>query len=347
MSFKLLTLAAIAALVTFSDLCPAACAELYVGAWNVENLFDLVDDPEVEYDEDFTPQSPKRWTKERLDIKLNNLAKIIRKMNDNRGPDVLGLCEVENRKVVEMLIDKLAPLSRKYQIVHKDSPSDRGIDCALIYDANVFQLVDSKFHYVEAEKTRDIVEARLQKDGKDLYVFVNHWPSRHNDEWQRVAAATVLRKRVDEILAADSQADIVMVGDFNDEPDNVAIKDTLRAASSKDNLPGGALFDTTAYIQAAGKGTHVFDDEWNLLDHIIVSAGLLDHNGYRWKVDSSNRLEFPELFFHPNFPGAIPRPNKSYSENKFHKTGYADHLAVGCIIEFNEPAAAAPTESAR
>jgi predicted extracellular nuclease len=307
--------------------------ELCIASWNVENLFDLEDDPGVEGDEDFTPQASKRWTKERLDIKLRNLAKIISKMNDGRGPDVLGLCEVENLKVVEMLVARLAPLGRKYEIVHKDSPSDRGIDCALIYDANVFSLSDSKFHFVDAQRTRDIVEARLKRDDAELFVFVNHWPSRNNDEWQRLKAAEVLRRRLDEILAADAKADIVMMGDFNDEPDNVALKDRLRAAQSPENLSAGTLYDTTAYISAEGKGTHVYDNEWNLLDHIIVSQGLLDENGFRWKEKSSRRLEFPELFFHPRPPQLIARPNKSYSGDNFHRTGYADHLAVVCIIE--------------
>jgi predicted extracellular nuclease len=307
--------------------------ELCIASWNVENLFDLEDDPNVEYDEDFTPQSSKRWTKERLDIKLKNLAKIISKMNNGRGPDVLGLCEVENRKVVEMLVEKLAPLGRKYEIVHKDSPSDRGIDCALLYDVNVFGLSDSKFHFVDAEKTRDIVEARLKRNDAEIFVFVNHWPSRNNDEWQRLKAADVLRKRLDEILAANPKADIVMIGDFNDEPDNVCLKDRLRAAASPDALTSGAVYDTTAYISAEGKGTHVYDNEWNLLDHIIVSQGLLDKAGYRWKEKSSRRLEYPELFFYPRAPQQIARPNKSYSGNEFHKTGYADHLALVCIIE--------------
>ena len=217
--------------------------ELCVASWNVENLFDLEDDPSVELDEEFTPQSPKKWTKERLDIKLNNLAKIISKMNDGRGPDVLGLCEVENRKVVEMLVAKLAPLGRKYEIVHKDSPSDRGIDTALIYDAKVLRAgrleVSLRRRREDPRHHRSQAEARRSRRRRAaLYVFVNHWPSRNNDEWQRIMAATVLRKRLDEILAADPKADIVLVGDFNDEPDNVSMARFLRASTDSGKCAG-------------------------------------------------------------------------------------------------------------
>ncbi len=319
-------------LVAFLSASAIVAEEFFIASWNVENLFDLEDDSAVEFDEDFTPRGPKRWTTERLAIKLKNLARMIGKMNSGRGPDVLGLCEVENRNVVEMLVRKLAPLGRKYEIVHKDSPSDRGIDCALLYDANVFGLTDSKFHFVDAEKTRDIVEARLRRNDADLFVFANHWPSRNNDEWQRLKAADVLRKRLDEILAADAKADIVMLGDFNDEPDNVSLKVHLRAETSMANLPPGALYNTTAPIRAAGKGTFVWDNKWQLIDHIVISAGLLNDAGYRWQAESSQRLEDPELFFYPRFPGAIPRPSKTYSDNDFHKNGYSDHLAVGCVI---------------
>lgn len=322
----------LAAIVATSVSELAFAKEFYIASWNVENLFDLEDDPEVEFDEDFTPQSPKKWTKERLEIKLKNLSTAIGKMNGGKGPDVLGLCEVENRKVVEMLKGQLASLGRKYEIVHKDSPSDRGIDCALLYDANVFGLADSKFHFVDAEKTRDIIEAKLHRDSGDLFVFVNHWPSRHNDEWQRLKSADVLRKRLDEILAADPKADIVMVGDFNDEPDNLSIRDNLRTASSKDNLPAGTLFDTTAYLAADKKGTFVYENKWELIDHVIVSPGLLDNAGYHWKDGSSDRIERPELMYQPRYPGIIARPSKSYAENTFHKSGHSDHLAVGCVI---------------
>jgi predicted extracellular nuclease len=312
-------------------------AELCLASWNVENLFDLEDDPSVEGDEEFTPQSDKKWTKERQEIKLKNLSSIISKLNNGRGPDVLGLCEIENRQVVELLVASLAPLGRKYEIVHKDSPSDRGIDTALIYDAKVFDLVDKKFHFVDSDNTRDIVEAELKRvgsgaDGKSLYVFVNHWPSRGNDEWQRCLAGSVLRKRIDEILSADPKADIVMVGDFNDESDNVSIAKFLRTQKTPEIPADGTLFDTTAYVAADGKGTFVYDDKWELIDHIIISAGLLDGEGYSWKTDSSKPVEFKEIFFHPRWQGGFPRPSKSYSDTKFHKDGYSDHLAVECII---------------
>jgi len=325
---KFITLAFAAALLSR----PSLAAEFYIASWNVENLFDLEDDPDVEYDEDFTPQSPKKWTKERLEIKLKNLSDAISKMNGGKGPDVLGLCEVENLKVVEMLRDKLAPLGRKYEIVHKDSPSDRGIDCAMLYDTNEFSLADSKFHFVDAEKTRDIIEAKLHRAGGDLFVFVNHWPSRHNDEWQRLKAADVLRKRLDEILAADPKADIVMVGDFNDEPDNKSLKDHLRSAQTKEKLPDGAVFDTTASLVTDKKGTYLYDNEWELIDHIIVSPGLLDGAGYHWKEGSSEQIIRPELMYQPPYPNAVARPSTSYTKNNFHKNGYSDHLALGCVI---------------
>ncbi len=306
--------------------------ELVVAGWNCENLFDTDDDPNVAQDEEYTPDAAKRWTPERLEIKLKNLDSIIGKMNDGKGPDVLGVCEVENRGVVEMLVEHLQRLGRKYEIVHKDSPSERGIDCAIVFDGAVFTLADSKFHHVDAENTRDIVEAKLHRNGKDLYVFMNHWPSRSHEPSFRTKAGDVARKRIDEILAADPQADIILLGDFNDESTDESIRDHLRTATSSENLPAGTLFDTTAAIRTAGKGTFVYKNKWDMLDHIIVSPGLLDPAGYRWKEGSSQTIEFPEQFYQPQYPGIIKRPSTSYSKDIFHKNGYSDHLPLNCTL---------------
>jgi Endonuclease/Exonuclease/phosphatase family len=245
---------------------------------------------------------------------------------------VLGICEVENRDVVEMLVEQLKPLGRKYEIVHKDSPSERGIDCAIIYDSAVFTLVEPQFHHVDADNTRDIVEAKLKRNGSDLYFFMDHWPSRFHDESYRNKAADVLRKRVDALFAADPKADIIIVGDFNDEPDDAAIKDHLRTAKSEDHLPPDSLLDTTAPIKAEGKGTIVYKNGWELLDHVIISPGLLDSAGFHWKKGSTRRIDFPELIFSPKSDKEIPRPNQAYTGKIFHKTGYSDHLPVGCVL---------------
>ncbi len=323
------------ALLALTQIGPTPTAhgdEFVIASWNCENLFDTADDPKVEGDEEYTPNSPKHWTKERLNIKLTNLASIISKMKDGQGPDVLGLCEIENRKVVEMLVEKLQPLGRKYEIIHKDSPSERGIDCAILFDSSVFSLADSKFHHVDAGKTRDIVEVKLRRNDSDLYVFMDHWPSRHHEEPARNRAADTARKRIDEILAADPQADIILLGDFNDESTDESIRDHLRTATSQEHLPPGELFDTTAVIRAAGKGTFVYKNKWDMLDHIIISPGLLNPQGFQWKEGSSQRLEFPELFYQPKYPDALNRPSTSYTKNVFHKNGYSDHLPLNCVI---------------
>jgi predicted extracellular nuclease len=311
---------------------PAIAEEVFVGAYNVENLFDLVDDPAVEGDEEYVPDAPKQWDQQKLDCKLANLARAISAMDDGKGPAVLGLEEVENAAVVQLLVKALSPVGRDYQIVHQDSPSERGIDCALIYDAKLFELVDKRFHRVPLERpSRDIVEAQLKHRGHDLYFFVNHWPSRYNDEQQRVEAARVLRARVDAITAQDKDADIVMAGDFNDMPPDRSLKFSLRTGTKEECLKQGFLFDTMWPIHAAGEGTNVYNDRWQALDHMIVSPGMLNADGFAWKENSTVALKPDFVLFHPR-PPAIPRPNRSYTKDNFHQDGTSDHLAVGCVI---------------
>lgn len=306
--------------------------EFFVASWNLENLFDTEDDPQVKGDEEYLPDAAKQWNQERLGIKLKNLSIIVRKMNNGKGPDVLGVCEIENRKAVELLVERLKPLGRKYQIVHQDSPSARGIDCAIIFDAGVFSLGEAKFHHVAADYTRDIVEVRLSRSGSNLYVFMNHWPSRGHDPPFRNKAGDVARKRIDEILAAEPQADILLLGDFNDESTDESIREHLRTATTSENLPAGTMFDTTATIKEEGRGTFVYKNKWDMLDHIIVSPGMLDTKGFQWKKESSKTVDFPEQYYQPPYPGIIKRPSSSFSKDSFHKNGYSDHLPLSCTI---------------
>jgi acid phosphatase len=306
--------------------------EIGMAFWNVENLFDLVDDPNVDGDEEFTPAGPNRWTKERLEIKLNNLARVIMRMHDGTGPAVLGLSEVENRYVVELLVEKLSPLGRDYKIVHQDSPSDRGIDCALIYDAKVFQLESEKFHFVDADNTRDILEAKLARDGATITVFVNHWPSRGNQPSTRMTAAKTLRGRTDEILVADPLADLVIMGDFNDYPVDPSLTDGLRAVGDLSLLKQGNLFNTSyTTTPDATNGTYVYQDQWGVLDQIIVSPGMLIPGGVSWGLGSTQPVVLADDQMYVPANG-IPRPSRSYTRTNFHSNGYSDHMPIVTTI---------------
>jgi predicted extracellular nuclease len=312
----------------------AAAGELYVASWNVENLFDPVDDPEVEGDEEFTPTAAKQYTPERYKAYLKNLARVLTKMNSDKGPDVLGLAEIENRVVLKDLVKELAPLGRDYRIVHKDSPSGRGIDCAILYDAKVVKALFEGFHFVDAGATRDIVEVELEKGGKSLTVFMNHWPAKANPEAHRVTAAKTLRKRLDAILKLDPSADFVVMGDLNDHFTSASIKTHLRTGDNPATLTPGQLFDTVAPLVAAGKGSYVFDNKWEMIDHMVVSPGLLDTANFQWKVASTEVVAFDFQIFTPANPVMIPRPNRLYTGDVFHLTGVSDHLPVACVLKY-------------
>ena len=310
--------------------------EMTVAFWNVENLFDTVDDPKVEKDEEFTPAQPKKWTTERLEIKLKNLARVISDMDDGQGPAILGLCEVENRDVVELLVRKLQPIKRKYAIVHQDSPSFRGIDCALVFDAGIFKLEESRFIRIEGETTRDIVEVRLSRLGNSLTVFVNHWPSRGNPEEARIKVATLLRKRIDELLKQDAAADFLIIGDLNDMPVDKAVGTTLRTWGNADELRPGVLFNSIWDHHKAGRGTYVYQNRWNTLDHVILSPGLLDDRGFSWVRGSTKVVQSDYQMYVSKNPKSIPVPSRSYTGSNFHDNGFSDHLPVACRVRLSQ-----------
>ncbi len=310
--------------------------EVFVGFWNVENLFDTVDDPKVELDEEFTPSAPKQWTAERLQIKLDNLSRVVRLMNGGKGPDVLGLCEIENKAVVEMLVAKLKPLGRDYRIIHKDSPSARGIDCALIHDAKTVTLVSQpRFHGVDGVTTRDVIEAKLDASGHRFTTMVNHWPSQRSPEETREKVATVVRRRLDQLLKEDDGADIVLIGDFNALPDAPSVSKKLRTWGDAKKLQPGVFFNSSWEMHAGRtEGTYYYQDRWEVLDQVILSPGMLDGKGVNWIPDSTKSLKEDFMLFVPRTSKQKARPSRSYSGDRFHPDGYSDHLPMTCRLSF-------------
>lgn len=328
----------VAAVVISLSLIPqlGAAGELGLAFWNVENLFDTVDDPQTEGDEEFTPDQPKAWTKTRLELKLKNLARVIGDMNSGRGPDVLGLCEIENRAVLDMLVQQLEKTGRKYGIVHEDSTSYRGIDCALLYDTRTVKLDRSRIHRVKKFPTRDILEARFTSGGQPFFVFVNHWPSRRNPDENRIEVAKLLRQRIDQLLKSNPAIDFAVIGDLNDTPVNTSVGKTLRTWSDPDDLRPGVLLNSMWNLhQDPNAGTYVFRNKWDVLDHIILSPGMLDDQGVSWIRDSTQTVKADYQMYVSQNPGSIPKPSRSYLGPRFFGNGYSDHLPVECRLRIN------------
>ena len=319
------------------DLTPANLdAEvLTVAFYNVENLFDTFDDPSTA-DEDFTPDGNLKWTEERLEEKLENLARAIRLINENNGPDILGLCEVENREVLERLVNQYLP-ENVYGIVHTDSPDGRGIDVALLYRKSEMLFDEMQLHQVplpgNERPTRGILEVRFEKGGQFFTVLVNHWPSRSGGEEQsepkRVAAAEVAAAIIDSLTGVDPQSDIIMVGDFNDEPDNLSIREKLNGIPYGGGGEfSGRMINLAAPLVAVDTiGTYLYQDDWEIIDQILVSPGALDTKGIVLR-DHVMTIFHPEFLrdYHPSQP--LNPPRATYVRRSLYIGGASDHFPV-------------------
>lgn len=308
--------------------------EFFVAQWNVENLFDAVDDPEKD-DAEFLPESEKFWTDGKVEHKLTNLAKVINYMNDGKGPDILAVEEIENFAVLKRLVYKIK--DRDYLPAHRESPDLRGIDVGLLYDRNVFDikaLTPIKVELPTKYPTRDILHVTLEhKNSKEiLHVFVNHWPSRRggkdkSDE-NREAAAATLRKSIDTLFTETSNVNIIVIGDFNDGPFDQSILENLNAKDFECNMATekNNLLNLSYKLAEKKEGSYLFYGKWDMIDQIIISPGLNDSKGMEYECDSFNIIkpEFMIIKEGSRKGGALP----TYMGNKY-TDGYSDHFPVG------------------
>ncbi len=305
---------------------PAAPAAR-IAFWNVENLYDTINDPKTD-DEEFLPNGKMKWSSARYVGKLNNLSKVILAMGNGIGPDILGMAEVENKNVLVDLTTKTPLSKQKYGIVHYDSPDKRGIDVALIYKKNKFKVLDSKTIYVpmpsDSSYTRDILLVKGVFGKKDtIYIFVNHWPSRRGGEEnsvpRRMVAAQKLHEAQDSILKLFPNAKILAMGDFNDEPDDKSILSLKYSELSKTGF-----VDLMDSLNAAGDGSYHYKKEKNMLDQILIThsleegKGLIIHNAHIFRE---------EWMTGENYKGDPPGPLHMYAGSRY-IGGYSDHYPV-------------------
>jgi predicted extracellular nuclease len=312
----------------------ASSTQFLIAWWNVENLFDTIDDPTQ--DEDFTPSGKNKWNEERLDYKFKQLSTVIRDIAQSRNytlPDIMGFCEVEHGYLLDTLFQKYLN-AKSYRVVCYESPDPRGIDVGIVYNSEKFQLLDSKPHRVNLGQgsTRDILEAKFSSSGKILYVFANHWPSRRGGEEasepRRIVAAQTLRARLDEILSQDSTADVIMLGDLNDEPSNNSVSKTLRAIGDLNQVLSsndGTLYNFMATYQ--GIGTYYYQNHWERIDHAIVSKGLFDNKSFSVVPNSFSAFHKTYMFERDRDGKPTEKPFRTFAGQRY-LGGYADHLPI-------------------
>jgi predicted extracellular nuclease len=281
---------------------------------------------------EFTPKGANKWTEERYIKKVDDISKVLSEVNKNELPEIIGLCEIENKKVLDDLVNTPALSNGKYEIVHYESPDFRGIDCALVYRPDEFKVIKSTpLHVAFADDpgytTRDILYVKgVTKNREEFHIFVNHWPSRigglEQTEPKRMAVARLLKSKIDSVQTGNPDANILVMGDMNDEPSNKSLNEILAAKSPE--VRNAALVNLMFPVHKNKKGSYNYRGNWNMLDNIIVSSNLLDNNGFQ--CVEKQGFVFHEKWMEFENNGGIS-PNRTYGGPNYYG-GVSDHFPV-------------------
>ena len=310
-----------------------------VAFWNLENFFDPFVDSTLAYNE-YTEGGTQHWTTSRFYQKRNNLYKAILKFSHHQSLGIMGVCEVENEFVLNALF-RMTPLKRfNYRWVHYEGPDRRGIDPAIVYSVDRFQLLCSKaIPYRDpgdaTRVSRDILYAKFFDYRQDtLHCFVNHWPSKYRGELETVEArkhaATIVRHQVDSILAVVPGAKIIIMGDFNDTPDASCIREVLGAKSVTEE---GLLCNLFANPKELGfDGTLKYQDSWMVFDQIIVTRSLFDSPTLHCRPSDAHIVHDDMLLTDdPTYHGK--KLFRTYVGPKYYG-GFSDHLPVLLLLRY-------------
>jgi predicted extracellular nuclease len=263
---------------------------------------------------------------------LANITKVIEGMG---FPSILGMCEIENRKVLEDLVNQPLIKANNYNIAHFDSPDERGIDVAMIYKKGDFDVKNMKYHrtkfYNDNDKTRDILEVSGILRGQPLTVFVNHWPSKSGgaaeSEPKRVFVAEQLKGVIDALVKKDKNSQVVIMGDLNDEPNNISLTQGLGAIewNGSNTLISNDLYNLASLIQKAELGSYYYKKHWETIDQIIVSGNFLSKNSTL--VTDKQQVFNAEFLTYLDKSTGIRAPNRTYT-GPIYRGGYSDHFPV-------------------
>ncbi len=311
-----------------------------IGFWNVENLYDTLND-QWKLDDEFTPAGPNAWTGKRYWLKIDHLATAISQMATDITPDglaILGLCETENKSVVQDLVSSPRLKKRNYQVVHIEGPDARGVDPSFVYNPNYFKVLKAVSYHVptvtdSSHKTRDILVVSGSFLGEPLCVLVNHWPSRRGNEMasrpNRDAAAKVAHRIADSVTKADPTIKLAMMGDLNDDPVSESVKKHIGTYGDIRDAKDGLYFNPMEASYRLGIGTIAWEDSWNLFDQIVINRAFLPNNFQSWQYYAVRIFNKP--FLKADFGKYKGYPFPTYTLGTY-TGGYSDHFPVYIVI---------------
>jgi len=305
--------------------------------YNLENLYDPYDDT-TKLDDEFTPKGIKRWTFSKFLVKLNHLTKTFMAIGGWEPPAMIGMCEVENRYVLNKMIYETPLKKYKYKFIHYESADARGIDVAFLYRPQVFRVISSRnitIHFPSDSlmHTRDILYVKGVLFITDtVHIFINHWPSRRGGFTEsvpkRMLVAQTLRSALDSLQQNRVDPQIIIMGDFNDEPDQPAIREILKAGAYSAQTTSGSLVNLMIpKMKNGNEGTHKFQGKWAILDQFMVSGNFfLKKKGLQISPGSAHIFNASFLMEEDeHFLGG--KPYRTYSGPRY-SGGFSDHLPV-------------------
>lgn len=338
-----------------------------VAFYNQENLFDTVHDY-GKNDYEYLPQGTMKWGTMKYTAKLRNMSKVISELCTSKlraGAAVVGLSEVENRRVLDDLVKQPALAARNYQVVHFEGPDRRGVDCAFLYNPKFFKMESAMlvpFYYLDPAQpdvdlgfyldaagrvtpyaemkgdtthlTRGFLVMRGELGGERMAFIVNHWPSRAAGSEARERAGYQVKALKDALMKEDPAVKVVIMGDMNDDPNNKSMTEALGCLHRKKDVKAATdLFNPwwdTLY--KVGQGTLLYDGRWNLFDQIVVSGNLLGDDRSTLKF-YNHEIYMPDYLFQQEgrYKGS---PKRTHAGGVW-LDGYSDHLPT-CVYLVKE-----------
>ncbi len=305
--------------------------------YNVENLFDIYDDPDTN-DDEFLPGSPRRWNLRKYRTRINSVYKVISAAGGWSPPEIVAFCEVENRRVLEDLVYGTNLSKYNYDIIHEDSPDPRGIDVCLIYRKEIVKVIFWEYlipdgYTAESFSSRSVLYAKCIAGGDSIHLFVNHWPSRRGGvlagERLRRSIAGMLRDKADSLAHADAGSKIIITGDLNAAPDDNVVKEISDPYSS-----GLSMINLSAGL-GKEQGTYRYRGTWEIIDQFIISKPLLDSRSGIYTLQEYLQIFSPGFLLRkdPVYPGMSPY--SAWRGFKF-QGGFSDHLPVILELRFRD-----------